>query len=162
MSLLWQEGSYGWFIPHDHDRKHPFYKVNIPWKQFILCFLPNFWKIQMVKQSKQTEPKQHANNFESNITAISSTEYSETCHVSMFVCVCACMCVCMRAHVCVCVCVCVCVHMCVWEYVHAQGRQKERDKRDRERAQKRGEREWERDRGSKRPKWIEEMTVSVN
>ena len=27
VSLLWEEGNYGWLIPH--DRKHPFYKVNI-------------------------------------------------------------------------------------------------------------------------------------
>ena len=29
VSLLWQEGSYKWLIPHDRDDKHPFYKVNI-------------------------------------------------------------------------------------------------------------------------------------
>ena len=29
VSLLWQEGSNVWLIPHDHDDKHPFYKVNI-------------------------------------------------------------------------------------------------------------------------------------
>ena len=32
------------------------------------------------KTQMQIEPKQHANNFESNITAISRTEYCETCH----------------------------------------------------------------------------------
>ena len=73
VSLLWQEASYGWLIPHDHGHKHLFYKVNIWWKQFILCFLSHFWNTQMVKQSKQTEPQQQANNSESNITAISST-----------------------------------------------------------------------------------------
>ena len=42
VSLLWQVGSYGWLIPHDHDHKHPFYKVNIGWKQFIINYYVSY------------------------------------------------------------------------------------------------------------------------
>ena len=75
-------------------------------KTVYTVFLISFLKYTMVKPSKQTEPKQPANNLESNITDISSTKYCETCHV----CVCVCVCVCVW--LCMCVCVCVTVYVC--------------------------------------------------
>ena len=87
----WQEGSEGWLIPHNHS--HTAIVQSQLWmKTVYIVFLISFLKYThgktvktiwtkatcMVNQSKLTEPNQHANNFESNITAVSSTEYCAT------------------------------------------------------------------------------------
>ena len=48
-------------------------------KTEVLYCVSSLVSKQMVEQSQQIEPKQHANNSESNIAAVSSTKYCETC-----------------------------------------------------------------------------------
>ena len=61
-------------IVNIHFSKSKFNENNL----YCVSYLTS--ETQMVKQSKQTEPTQHANIVESNITVLSSTDYCETCH----------------------------------------------------------------------------------
>ena len=57
VSLLWQEGSHCWVISQDRNCRHPFYKVSIQWKQFILPFLSHFWSTQNNGKTIKTNGK---------------------------------------------------------------------------------------------------------
>ena len=68
MCLLWQEGSCSWLCSHDHKCRHPFLKVNVRWKQFILCFLSHCRNTQIWQNNQN---KLNQSNMQTILSQIS-------------------------------------------------------------------------------------------